>query len=184
MAAELATVNELLESGVDPNSPREWLADWTPLHYVAQLGHTEIIDALLDHGAEPKPRVRHGQTPLMQTGYWGRTEAKELLLRRGGGEESEVPPKMIMEEEFASAGGGPHGGRYWQAVAGQDCAGGRGGGGQGGGGGGAAGVGGIRRRRRRSGGDWGGARLRHSHVTTSEPQERREIQQPPVGLNQ
>eukprot|EP01045_Picozoa_sp_COSAG04_P032064 COSAG04_NODE_6158_length_1395_cov_2.679012_2_plen_369_part_01 len=102
MAGELSTVNELLDAGVDPNSPRERLADWTPLHYAAQLGHTEIIDALLTHEAEPRPRDRDGQTPLMQTGYWGRVEAKELLLRRGGGEESEVPPKMIMVEEFGS----------------------------------------------------------------------------------
>eukprot|EP01045_Picozoa_sp_COSAG04_P021598 COSAG04_NODE_2341_length_4295_cov_5.618061_3_plen_810_part_00 len=102
MACDLSAVNELLEAGVDPNSPRERLADWTPLHYAAQLGHTEIIDTLLDHGAEPRPRDRDGQTPLMQTGYWGRADAKDVLLRRGGGEESEVPPKMIMEEEFAS----------------------------------------------------------------------------------
>ena len=102
MAGELSAVSELMDKGVDPNSPRERLADWTPLHYAAQLGHTEIIDTLLDHGAEPQSRDKDGQTPLMQTGYWGRTEAKELLLRRGGGEESGVPPKMIMEAEFAS----------------------------------------------------------------------------------
>ena len=100
MAGELPAVNKLLDAGVAPNSPRARLADWTPLHYAAQLGHTEIIDALLDHGAEPQPRDKDGQTPLMQTGYWGRAEAKELLLRRGGGEESEVPPKMIMEEQL------------------------------------------------------------------------------------
>ena len=48
MAGELSAVNELLDAGLDPNSPRERLADWTPLHYAAQLGHTEIIGTLLD----------------------------------------------------------------------------------------------------------------------------------------
>ena len=102
MAGDVKTAEKWLEMGVNPNAGYETLADWTPLHYAAQLGHTKIIDTLLDHGAEPQPLDRFEQTPLMQSGYWGRAEAKELLVRQGGGEESSVPAKMVMEAESAS----------------------------------------------------------------------------------
>jgi len=99
MAGDIATVEKWLKSGIDPNAWHELLADWTPLHYAAQLGHVEIIAKLLDHGAEPSPFDKFEQTPLMQAGYWGREEAKELLLAKCGGV-SRVPATLIVEEEL------------------------------------------------------------------------------------
>ena len=51
-----------LEQGIKPDAMHETLADWTPLHYAAQLGHVEIIHKLLDRGAEKRPRDRNGET--------------------------------------------------------------------------------------------------------------------------
>ena len=93
---DLPTVQRWLGAGIDPNAAHELLADWSPLHYAAQLGHVEIIAALLDHSAHPQPADRHGETPLMQAGYWGRRAAAELLMEHGGGTLEDVPPSMIV----------------------------------------------------------------------------------------
>ena len=96
---DLPTVQRWLGAGIDPNAAHELLADWSPLHYAAQLGHAEIIAALLDHSAHPRLADRHGETPLMQAGYWGWRAAAELLMERGGGTSEDVPPSMIVEAE-------------------------------------------------------------------------------------
>ena len=106
MGGDLATVRKWLTAGVDPNAAHELLAGWTPLHYAAQLGHVEIIGELLDHGANAQPLDRFEQTPLMQAGFWGYTEAEDLLAQRGGGE---------MRPTLAIGGDDPRIGRWDQA---------------------------------------------------------------------
>lgn len=100
MEGDLETVQRLLLAGIDPNATGELLAGWTPLHYAAQLGHVEIIRELLDHGASPQPFDRFEETPLMQAGYWGRTDAAALLKGRCGGV-SRVPPSVLASDGFA-----------------------------------------------------------------------------------
>ena len=98
MSGDSDAVAEFLEAGVDPNDVRELLANWTPLHYAAQLGHVEIINLLLDHGAKPAPVDTFRLTPLMQAGYWGQRAAVRALTERGGGSREDVPSCMVVEE--------------------------------------------------------------------------------------
>ena len=86
MDGDIATVDKWLGVGIDPNAGHELLAGWMPLHYAAQLGHAAIISSLLNHGAHAQPLDRFAETPLMQAGYWGCTEAEAVLVGRGGGE--------------------------------------------------------------------------------------------------
>ena len=101
MDGHLATVQRWLGAGVDPNATHELLAGWTPLHYAAQLGHVAIIGSLLDHGASAQPFDRFDQSPLMQAGYWGYTEAEALLMGQGGGE---TRPTLVINSDDARVG--------------------------------------------------------------------------------
>jgi hypothetical protein len=96
-SGEVGTVSKWLAAGVDPNAASELLAGWTPLHYAAQLGHADIVRALLDHGAAPQPFDRFEQTPLMQAGYWGRAEAVGALKQATSGV-SRVPPLLVADD--------------------------------------------------------------------------------------
>eukprot|EP01045_Picozoa_sp_COSAG04_P025673 COSAG04_NODE_3413_length_2834_cov_2.395978_1_plen_667_part_10 len=100
-----------LEAGIAPDAWHERLADWTPLFYAAQRGHLRIMEALLDHGADPTLTDRQGETPLNHAGYWGQAEAAELLLARGGGEPSDVRSSVIVPPEKESTVGTWHAGR-------------------------------------------------------------------------
>ena len=99
MNGDVATAEKWLEMGVNPNAGYETLADWTPLHYAAQLGHVDCINMLLKHGAKPQPKDQNGETPLMQAGYWGQTLAAECLKNRGGGRPGDVPPVMVVRSD-------------------------------------------------------------------------------------
>jgi ankyrin repeat protein len=61
MASQLGqveTVRLLLEAGEDPNryNPLGGHSHTTPLHQAALIGHRELVDLLLEHGARPDTR--------------------------------------------------------------------------------------------------------------------------------
>eukprot|EP01050_Picozoa_sp_SAG11_P000959 SAG11_NODE_37_length_21777_cov_4.523711_9_plen_443_part_00 len=102
MDGNVTAVKKCLCQHVDPDSYEELLVDWTPLHYAAQLGHVEIIVALLEAEANPKPIDKNGETPLMQAGYWGHGSAVQCLTTKGGGTMDDVPPVMVVNAETES----------------------------------------------------------------------------------
>lgn len=69
---------EHLAAGVDPNTVRD-ASGATPLHVAATVGDVELIDILLEAGADPTARTRHGRTPLDVATTHGHTEAAAAL---------------------------------------------------------------------------------------------------------
>lgn len=56
---------------------------WTPLHYAATGGHTQIMQWLLDEHAYIDAESPNGTTPLMMAAQYGSAAAVQLLLDAG-----------------------------------------------------------------------------------------------------
>ena len=50
----------------------------TPLHWASHEGHVEVVDYLLDHGADIKAKNTSGETPLSDASNMGHVEVVEL----------------------------------------------------------------------------------------------------------
>ena len=72
-------VNELLAKGaiVDRAS------GWSPLHYAAAAGSTELVDLFLSKGANPNVRTAAGVTPLFMAARIAHRPSVEHLLKAG-----------------------------------------------------------------------------------------------------
>jgi ankyrin repeat protein len=76
------------------NEPESLNAPWgvkrcTPLHMAARRGNADVIQALLDEGAEIEFRDSAGETPLRRAVNCNKVEAARLLLARGANPDSE-----------------------------------------------------------------------------------------------
>jgi ankyrin repeat protein len=71
---------DALRRGADANAV---IDQWTALLWAAQEGHTEIVDLLLDAGANVNFADSGGFTPLKQAVGESRLETMEHLLLRG-----------------------------------------------------------------------------------------------------
>ena len=69
----------LLEMGADPNA--EDLYRRRPLHFAAANGHSQIIQILLQHGAEIDAQTSGGDTALMKACLFAHRTAVEVLLQ-------------------------------------------------------------------------------------------------------
>lgn len=56
---------------------------WTPLHHAAYAGHVEIIELLLEAGAEVDAPALNGGTPLMRAIQSSRPSCVEVLIKAG-----------------------------------------------------------------------------------------------------
>jgi len=71
----------LLASGADPNVPN--VRGATPLHQAAYANLPELVEILLDAGANPEISAHgDGGTPLVMALFWGHREAADLLAAR------------------------------------------------------------------------------------------------------
>jgi ankyrin repeat protein len=75
-----AVAEDALRRGADPNAE---IDGWTPLFWAAQEGHTEIVDLLLDAGANVNFADSGGFTPLNQAVGESHLDTVEHLLLRG-----------------------------------------------------------------------------------------------------
>lgn len=76
------SVKQSVES--DPKLVRTTDASgYTPLHYAATGGHTDVIEVLLDAGADVNARGSRGETPLLLAASKGNVEVVELLIDNG-----------------------------------------------------------------------------------------------------
>lgn len=58
--------------------------DRTPLHIAAELGHTDIVQILLNHGADPKAKTLYGESPLHGVRLFVKSpEVVTLLIAHG-----------------------------------------------------------------------------------------------------
>jgi len=55
----------------------------TPLHYASEHGHTDVIQLLIDHGADIDAKNKWGTTPLHLASSHGHTEIVKLLKANG-----------------------------------------------------------------------------------------------------
>lgn len=69
------------QAGADVDGRHE--SGVTALHFAAVLGHLEMIDTLLAHGANPNAATVDGQTPLMAAASKGMADAAVLLIEAG-----------------------------------------------------------------------------------------------------
>ncbi|XP_051963084.1 ankyrin repeat domain-containing protein 49 [Xyrauchen texanus] len=78
----LATVEHVIAS--DPTLANCRDSDgYTPLHRAAYGGHSAVVSALLDGGADLHARTTDDWTPLHSACRWGHTAVASCLLRRG-----------------------------------------------------------------------------------------------------
>ena len=77
-ANDLASANLLIEAGASVNRP-----NWTPLHYAASKGHTEMMRLLIDNDAYIDSESPNGTTPLMMAAFFATPKAVKLMLEEG-----------------------------------------------------------------------------------------------------
>ena len=79
---DAARTRELLAAGVDPDGYDD--AGDAPLHIAARQNNLQLIEILLDAGADiDRPRTGAGDTPLLEAVQHHRDDASLLLLARG-----------------------------------------------------------------------------------------------------
>jgi len=82
---DLEKVKEIIDK--DPNQINVQDAqDFTPLHLASGKGHTEIVEFLLDHGADTELEICTGHTPMMLAAWYagdGKYETIKTLLEHG-----------------------------------------------------------------------------------------------------
>lgn len=79
------TITELVASGADINAEFAGRHSETPLHWAASSDDVDVIDVLLDHGAniEAPGSVIGGGTPLSDAVAFGQWKAARRLVERG-----------------------------------------------------------------------------------------------------
>ena len=85
-AGNLPMVNVLLEAGADVNAHNE--RGWAPLINAAynaeyKRGFAEVVQALIDAGANIEASIGYGVRPLMLAAGYGETAVVEVLLKAG-----------------------------------------------------------------------------------------------------
>lgn len=77
-------VRRHIRTGIDINEVNDTYR-WTPLHKAASMGHLEIVQILLESGADPNPKDKWGKTALEQAEAEGHAEVAALIRDHMGG---------------------------------------------------------------------------------------------------
>ena len=79
---DLGAVKQALAGGADPNA-KDPQSGSTMLAIAALMGHTEVVTALLERGADVNAKSRDGGTALHAAAFLGRVETVKFLLEKG-----------------------------------------------------------------------------------------------------
>jgi len=82
---EIAKVKKLLKNGVNINNTRNISGD-TPLFCAIKAKNVEMVNFLIEHGADVNYQMPHGYSALSiasSVSSWGNEEIVELLLEKG-----------------------------------------------------------------------------------------------------
>jgi ankyrin repeat protein len=86
----LPEVSRLLSVGADVNAKDNDNLDFTPLHWASKMGHLQVFQALLDHGADFDAKGIYGETPLHLVCHRGLLALVQALLSRGANTEAKT----------------------------------------------------------------------------------------------
>ena len=79
---DLAAVKRALTDGADPTA-QDPQSGSTMLSIAALMGHTEVVELLLEQGADINAKSRDGGTALHSAAFLGRVETVKRLLEKG-----------------------------------------------------------------------------------------------------
>jgi ankyrin repeat protein len=102
MNRDLATVQALLEQGVDPNSIGQY--ETPALHWLVRIDATDTVKELLDAGADPNSLTSNGVSPLSLAITNGNPAMVELLLDAGANPNNLEPSGESMLMTAAAVG--------------------------------------------------------------------------------
>lgn len=80
--ADVAAVGLLIDQGADVNA-RATVQGWTPLHGAVAVGRIDLVEFLLEKGADLTLTDNDGLTPLAVANKLGQADIAELLRRHG-----------------------------------------------------------------------------------------------------
>ena len=79
----IAVVELLHQKGAIKDPNKGFAYGQTALHASVGAYHKDVVELLLDHGADPNIANAHEETPLHCAAFWGNTDVVKLLLKRG-----------------------------------------------------------------------------------------------------
>jgi len=95
LKGRLDWARKLIERGAKVQKP-----GWSPVHYAATGPNTELLEMLLDRGADINARAPDMSTPLMVAVRFGPEDSVKLLVRRGA-EKSYINERNLTAAELA-----------------------------------------------------------------------------------
>ena len=79
---ERSSFEEIAFCTIDDQDTADWY-HWTPLHFAAQAGQTDVVEYLVAHGADVDAKNSRDETPLHAAAAKGHKEIVELLIAKG-----------------------------------------------------------------------------------------------------
>jgi ankyrin repeat protein len=93
---DVAAINEYLAKGGSANARFDDSGGCTLLHPAADGGQVAVVEALLDHGADPNALAAHGYTPLHVAAMSQWPAVARVLLSRG------ATPSLAVRDEYGN----------------------------------------------------------------------------------
>jgi ankyrin repeat protein len=98
----LEKVIELLNDKTFNVNYHDGVLDETPLFVASKYGHSDVVNALLKHGANVNQAIRDGTTPLYIASKYGRLDVVNALLKHGADVDKAEPYKLTTPLYIAS----------------------------------------------------------------------------------
>lgn len=81
-------VKRFIKEGINVN---ESVSGRPPMHHAADGGHVDILELLVESGANVDEKDKHGMTPLLSAIFEGHKDCVEYLLSKGASKTGTAP---------------------------------------------------------------------------------------------